>query len=100
MHGTCARIPRSGAAVRYLMRLSNRFANALTRMGVKRGDRVFVFLPRRPETYIGILGILKVGAIPSPLFEAFMTDAVRDRMLDAGAVALLTTPSLLERVPE
>jgi len=83
-----------------LMRLSNRFANALTRMGVKRGDRVFVFLPRRSETYIGILGILKVGAIPSPLFEAFMTDAVRDRMQDAGAVALLTTPSLLERVPE
>jgi acetyl-CoA synthetase len=83
-----------------LMRLSNRFANVLTRMGVKRGDRVFVFLPRRAETYIGILGILKVGAIPSPLFEAFMADAVRDRMLDAQAVALLTTPSLLERVPE
>ncbi|MBI1796195.1 MAG: acetate--CoA ligase [Candidatus Eisenbacteria bacterium] len=83
-----------------LMRLSNRFANALTRLGVKRGDRVFVFLPRTPECYIGILGILKVGAIPSPLFEAFMTDAVRDRMQDAGAVALLTTRALLERVPE
>ncbi|MBI1798130.1 MAG: acetate--CoA ligase [Candidatus Eisenbacteria bacterium] len=83
-----------------LMRLSNRFANALIRMGVKRGDRVFVFLPRQPETYIGILGILKVGAIPSPLFEAFMSDAVRDRMMDAAAVALLTNRKLLERVPE
>jgi acetyl-CoA synthetase len=83
-----------------LMRLSNRFANALIRMGVTRGDRVFVFLPRVPETYIGILGILKVGAIPSPLFEAFMTDAVRDRMQDAAAVALLTNRHLLERVPE
>jgi acetyl-CoA synthetase len=83
-----------------LMRLSNRFANALTRMGVARGDRVFVFLPRRAETYVAILGVLKVGAIPSPLFEAFMSDAVRDRMQDAGAVALLTTPSLLQRVPE
>src|SRR5262249_47066062 len=83
-----------------LMRLSNRFANALVRMGVTRGDRVFVFLPRVPETYVGILGILKVGAIPSPLFEAFMSDAVRDRMLDAGAVALLTNRHLLERVPE
>jgi acetyl-CoA synthetase len=82
-----------------LMRLSNRFANALTRMGVKRGDRVFVFLPRLAETYIGILGILKVGAIPSPLFEAFMTDAVRDRMQDAAAVAVLTNRHLLERVP-
>jgi acetyl-CoA synthetase len=83
-----------------LMRLSNRFANALVRLGVTRGDRVFVFLPRTPECYIGILGILKVGAIPSPLFEAFMTDAVRDRMADAAAVALLTTRALLERVPE
>ncbi len=83
-----------------LMRLSNRFANALVRMGVSKGDRVFVFLPRVPETYIGILGILKVGAIPSPLFEAFMTDAVRDRMQDAEAVALLTNRTLLERVPE
>jgi acetyl-CoA synthetase len=83
-----------------LMRLSNRFANALVRMGVKRGDRVFVFLPRQPETYIGILGILKIGAIPSPLFEAFMSDAVRDRMTDAAAVALLTNRHLLERVPE
>jgi len=83
-----------------LMRLSNRFANALVRMGVKKGERVFVFLPRVPETYIGILGVLKVGAIPSPLFEAFMTDAVRDRMQDAGAVALLTNRQLLERVPE
>jgi acetyl-CoA synthetase len=83
-----------------LMRLSNRFANALVRMGVKRGDRVFVFLPRVPDTYIGVLGILKVGAIPSPLFEAFMSDAVRDRMQDAGAVAILTNRHLLERVPE
>jgi len=83
-----------------LMRLSNRFANALVRMGVKRGDRVFVFLPRVPETYIGILGVLKVGAIPSPLFEAFMSDAVRDRMVDAAAVALLTNRHLLDRVPE
>src|SRR5580765_6855774 len=70
-----------------LMRLSNRFANALVRMGVKKGDRVFVFLPRVPETYIGILGVLKVGAIPSPLFEAFMSDAVRDRRSVRHAVA-------------
>ena len=40
-----------------LMRLSNRFGNALVRMGVKRGDRVFVYLPRVPVTYIGILGV-------------------------------------------
>ena len=67
---------------------SNRFANVLRKLGVGKGDRVFVFLGRRPELYIAILGILKIGAIPSPLFEAFMEDAVRDRMANAEAVAL------------
>ncbi len=79
---------------------SNRFANALRGLGVGKGDRVFVFLGRRPELYIAILGILKIGAIPSPLFEAFMEDAVRDRMANAEAVALVTSPALLERVPQ
>ncbi len=78
---------------------SNRFANALRKLGVTKGDRVFVFMPRRPELYIAILGILKIGAIPSPLFEAFMLEAVRDRMANAEAVALVTMPSMLDRVP-
>ena len=56
------------------------------KLGVAKGDRVFVFLGRRPELYIAILGIMKIGAIPSPLFEAFMEDAVRDRMSNAEAV--------------
>ena len=77
---------------------SNRFANVLRRIGVKKGDRVFVFMPRKPELYIAILGTIKVGAIPSPLFEAFMEEAVRDRMADAEAVALVTLPSLMDRV--
>jgi acetyl-CoA synthetase len=79
---------------------SNRFANVLRKLGVVKGDRVFVFLGRRPELYIAILGILKIGAIPSPLFEAFMEDAVRDRMSNAEAVALVTSPALLDRVPQ
>ena len=79
---------------------SNRFANVLRKLGVVKGDRVFVFLARRPELYIAILGTLKIGAIPSPLFEAFMEDAVRDRMSNAEAVALVTSPALLDRVPQ
>lgn len=79
---------------------SNRFANVLCKLGVRKGDRVFVFLGRRPELYVAILGILKIGAIPSPLFEAFMEDAVRDRMANAEAVALVTSPALVERVPQ
>jgi acetyl-CoA synthetase len=79
---------------------SNRFANVLRKLGVVKGDRVFVFLGRRPELYVAILGTLKIGAIPSPLFEAFMEDAVRDRMSNAEAVALVTSPALLDRVPQ
>ncbi len=82
-----------------LRRLSNKFANVLRKYGIKKGDRVFIFMPRSPEMYIAILGILKIGAIPGPLFEAFMGEAVKDRMLDSQAVMLITTPELRQRVP-
>ena len=77
---------------------SNKFANVLTDLGIQKGDRVFVFMPRSPELYIALLGTLKVGAIPGPLFEAFMKEAVKDRMLDSQAVAVITTPELLGRI--
>jgi len=82
-----------------LKSLSNKFANVLKKKGIKKGDRVFVFMPRSPELYIAVMGILKVGAIAGPLFEAFMEEAVRDRMLDSGAIAIITTPALKERIP-
>jgi acetyl-CoA synthetase len=82
-----------------LRQLSSRFANGLKAKGVKKGDRVFIFMPRSPEMYIALLGIVRIGAIAGPLFEAFMEDAVRDRLLDSGAVAVVTTPSLLYRIP-
>lgn len=55
-------------------------------------------MPRQPELYFSLLGILKIGAIAGPLFEAFMETAVKDRLEDSGAVALVTTPELLHRV--
>lgn len=54
-----------------------------------------MFMPRSPELYISVLGIIKVGAVVGPLFEAFMETAVKDRLEDSGAVALVTTPELL-----
>ena len=44
-------------------RLTNRFANVLVSLGIKKGDRVFVFLDRVPELWIAIFGILKCGAV-------------------------------------
>jgi len=81
-----------------LRKLSNKFANVLRKYDIKKGDRVFIFMPRSPEMYTAILGILKVGAIPGPLFEAFMGEAVKDRMLDSQAVMLITTPELRQRI--
>jgi len=83
-----------------LSKRSNRFANVLRKLGVQKGDRVFIFMPRTPELYISLLGSLKIGAVVGPLFEAFMETAVKDRLLDAGAVAIVTTPALLSRVPK
>lgn len=78
---------------------SNQFGNVLRNIGIEKGDRVFIFMPRSPELYISLLGAVKIGAIVGPLFEAFMEAAVRDRLEDSGAVAIVTTPDLLGRVP-
>ncbi|MRG87929.1 acetate--CoA ligase [Salinibacillus xinjiangensis] len=79
---------------------SNQFANVLKKHNVEKGDRVFLFMPRSPEFYMSFLGILKVGAIAGPLFEAFMEQAVHDRLEDSEAKMLVTTPELLDRVPQ
>ncbi len=81
-----------------LSRQSNRFANVLRNLGVSKGERVFIFMPRTPELYFSALGAFKVGAVVGPLFEAFMETAVKDRLLDSGAVAIVTTPALLPRI--
>jgi acetyl-CoA synthetase len=79
---------------------SNKVGNVLKQVAdVEKGDRVFVFMPRTPELYFTVLGVIKLGAIVGPLFEAFMEGAVRDRLLDSEAKVLVTTPELLKRVP-
>ena len=82
-----------------LKRLTSRFGHALKRLGIGRGDRVAVFLPRTPELYISLLGINRIGAIPVPLFEAFMEQAIQDRLSNSEAVACVTTPALKSRIP-
>ncbi|MEN1966497.1 acetate--CoA ligase [Lentibacillus sp. N15] len=83
-----------------LSKQSNQFANVLKKYDIEKGDRVFLFLPRSPEFYVTFFGILKTGAIAGPLFEAFMEQAVRDRLQDSEARMLITTPELLSRVPQ
>jgi acetyl-CoA synthetase len=79
---------------------SNRIGNALKSLGVKKGDRVFVFLPRVPELYTSTTGIAKIGAIAGPLFSAFGPDALRDRLVDSEAKIVITNTALKPKIDE
>ena len=73
-----------------LKRLSDRFANALAGLGVRRGDRVGVILPQRIETVVAHVAIYKLGAVALPLSVLFGPDALAFRLADSGARALVT----------
>lgn len=81
-----------------LSKQSNRFANVLRKLGITKGERVFIFMPRTPELYFSALGAWKIGAVVGPLFEAFMETAVKDRLQDSEAIAIVTTPALYKRI--
>ena len=83
-----------------LSKLTNRFANVLTNLGINKGDRIFTYMDRIPELYISLLGILKVGGVMGPLFSAFGPDAVKDRLGDCEARVLITTSILVPTVHE
>jgi acetyl-CoA synthetase len=90
-----------------LARRSNRMANALGGLGLRRGDRVAVILPQAPETAVAHLGIYKAGMIAVPLSSLFGPDALRYRLLDSGARAAVTNAEthqrlepLLDELPE
>ncbi|MCZ2259716.1 acetate--CoA ligase [Sporosarcina sp. G11-34] len=83
-----------------MKKMTNKTANVLrNQSSLEKGDRLFIFMPRSPELYFSVLGALKLGVIVGPLFEAFMEDAVYDRLYDSEAKAIVTTPELLKRVP-
>lgn len=79
---------------------SNKVGNALKSLGVEKGDRVFVYLPRVPELYVSTIAIAKVGAIAGPLFSAFGPDALKDRLEDSGAKVIITNPQLKPKLDE
>ncbi len=81
-----------------LKRKTNQFANVLKDLGVQKGDRVFVYLERIPEIFITLFGALKVGAVVGPLFSAFGPEAIKDRLEDSGAVLVITSPDLKDRL--
>ena len=81
-----------------MQREANKWANAITDIGIEKGDRVFFFTDRIPELYFAIFGTLKRGAIIAPLFSAFGPEAVAERVRRAEGVMIVTTPNLLSKI--
>jgi len=69
---------------------SNRLAHSLERHGIKRGDRVAIYLPQAPETAVTHIAVYKTGAVAVPLFTLFGVDAIQYRLANSGAAALVT----------
>jgi acetyl-CoA synthetase len=67
-----------------------KFSNVLLGLGVKKGDRVALYMPMIPELAIAMLACTRIGAVHSIIFGGFSADALRDRINDAGAVAVVT----------
>ncbi|HYR58295.1 MAG TPA: acetate--CoA ligase [Chthoniobacteraceae bacterium] len=67
-----------------------RFANVLKRNGIKKGDRVIIYMPMIPEAAIAMLACARLGITHSVVFGGFSAESIFDRINDSGAVAVIT----------
>lgn len=80
-----------------LFRQVNKLANGLKKLGVKKGDRVGIYLPMIPELIISMLACARIGAIHSVVFSAFSSSALKVRLEDTGAKVLITADGYFRR---
>ena len=66
------------------------FANILKRNGVKKGDRVLIYMPLVPEAVIAMLGCARIGAVHTVVFGGFSSESIKDRLADSGAKIVVT----------
>ncbi len=67
-----------------------RFANALKARGIKKGDRVLIYMPMSIEAVVAMQACARIGAMHSVVFGGFSAKSVHERIVDAGAVAVIT----------
>ena len=80
----------------------NKFANVLKSRGVKKGDRVSLYLPMIPEAAVAMLACTRVGAVHSIVFGGFSPDALKDRINDSDCAVVITSDQSMrggKRVP-
>ncbi len=75
---------------RELHREVSKFANALKSRGVKKGDRVCIYMPMIPETAVAMLACARIGAIHSVVFGGFSPESIKDRILDSDCRVVVT----------
>ena len=73
-----------------LNRQVNMMANVLKAMGVVKGDRITIYLPRIPEVFFAMLACAKIGAVHSVIFAGFSSDALTDRIDDSQSKLVIT----------
>jgi acetyl-CoA synthetase len=73
-----------------LLALVNKFANGLKSIGIRKGDRVLIYLPMSIEGVAAMQACARIGATHSVVFGGFSAKSVQERVLDAGAVAIIT----------
>jgi acetyl-CoA synthetase len=73
----------------------SKFANVLKSRGVKKGDRVSLYLPMVPEAAVAMLACTRIGAVHSVVFGGFSPDALRDRILDSDCQVVITADQSL-----
>jgi acetyl-CoA synthetase len=74
-----------------------KFANALKKLGMEKGEVLFSLSPRVPELYIAALGTLRLGVVFSPLFAAFGPEPILSRMKKGKGVAIFSLASLFRK---
>ncbi|MGD0154842.1 MAG: acetate--CoA ligase [Terracidiphilus sp.] len=74
-----------------------RFANALKSLGIKKGDRVAIYMGMTPELAIALLACAHIGAVHSVIFGGFAANAIADRVGDCGCVAIITQDTSYRR---
>ncbi len=73
------------------------FANALKSLGIKKGDRIAIYMGMTPELAIALLACARIGAVHSVIFGGFAANAIADRVADCGCVAILTQDTSYRR---
>lgn len=91
-------LTESETTYRQIDRASNRVAHVLKSLGVSKGERVSIYLPKSPELIECFLGILKIEAVSCILFSTFGEEALFDRLSDSDSRIAITKLSLLKRI--